>query len=248
MSKFCCTSVTSAPGRGPPGAGRRAARTRCRSPSCRRCGRRGPRARDLGVGEGHLQRAAALEDLPDVGDVGALLDRDQRLGHPGDREVRPAGVQDGLRDDVDAALEDRDVQPGVLVEALVDRREVAGELRLGEPLQLQRHRASARRPRRLRAASSVAAASSVRGGLLGRRRPPPVAAASSVAVSDPLSPHAAARSASATSSARRAFRSCSVPFFQCPVPWKEQALGHGHQQVQTMPSAAPASTAAHASS
>ena len=62
----------------------------------------------------------------------------ERLGHPGDREVHRAVGQLLLRDDVDAALDDLDVQALVGVETLVLRREVAGELRLGEPLQLER--------------------------------------------------------------------------------------------------------------
>ena len=96
--------------------------------------------RDAGVGERHLQRARALEDLGDVDDVGALLASLQRLGHPGDGEVGLAVGEHLLRHDVDAALDDLDVEAAVLVEALVDRREVAAELGLGDPLQLQRHR------------------------------------------------------------------------------------------------------------
>ena len=46
-------------------------------------------------------------------------------------------ASDGLRHDVDAALEDLRRRGPVLVVALVERGEVAGELGLGEPLQLQ---------------------------------------------------------------------------------------------------------------
>ena len=53
---------------------------------------------DAGVGEGHLQRARALEDLGDVDDVGALLTRLQRLRHPGDGEVDLAVGEELLGD------------------------------------------------------------------------------------------------------------------------------------------------------
>jgi hypothetical protein len=95
------------------------------------------RGGDVLVLERDLQRPRALEDLADVGDAGALLARLQRLGHPGDRVVGAPLRQLGLGHDVGAALEDLDVEPGVLVEALLQRGEVAGELGLGEPLQLQ---------------------------------------------------------------------------------------------------------------
>ena len=65
---------------------------------------------DAGVGERHLQRARALEDLGDVDDVGARLAVWQRLRHPGDGEVGLAVGEHLLRHDVDAALEDLDVE------------------------------------------------------------------------------------------------------------------------------------------
>ena len=64
-------------------------------------------------------------------------DRAQHLGHPGDRVVDVAGGEDVLRHDVRAAAHDLDVEALVLVVAFVDRRVVAGELRLRDPLQLQ---------------------------------------------------------------------------------------------------------------
>ena len=64
----------------------------------------------------------------------------KRLGHPREREVDVAVGELLLRHDVDAALDDLDVEAPVVVEALLLRREVAGELRLDEPLQLQLHR------------------------------------------------------------------------------------------------------------
>ena len=92
---------------------------------------------DALVRERHLVGARPLEDLRDVGDARALLARGERLGHPGDRVVGLALREHRLRDDVDAALEDLHVEPALLVEALVDGGEVAGELALGHPLQLQ---------------------------------------------------------------------------------------------------------------
>ena len=59
------------------------------------------------------------------------------LRHPGDREVDVAVGELRLRHDLDAAFEDLDVDALILVEALIDGGEVAGELRLDEPLQLQ---------------------------------------------------------------------------------------------------------------
>ena len=93
--------------------------------------------RDPLVRERHLVGARTLEDLRDVGDARALLARGERLGHPGDRVVGLALREHRLRDDVHAALEDLHVEPALLVEALVDGGEVAGELALGHPLQLQ---------------------------------------------------------------------------------------------------------------
>ena len=61
------------------------------------------------------------------------------FGHPGDGEVGLPVGEDLLRHDVDGALEDLDVEAVVVVEPLVDGGEVATELRLGDPLQLQRH-------------------------------------------------------------------------------------------------------------
>ena len=69
--------------------------------------------------ERDLQRARALEDLADVGDPGTLLARLQRLGHPRDRVVGAALGELGLGHDVGAALEDLDVEPGVLVVAVL---------------------------------------------------------------------------------------------------------------------------------
>ena len=130
MSNCCWTSSTSLPGRGRPWPCRRRPRTRCRSPSCRSCALEVLGAGDACGGERHLERAGALEDLGDVGDVRACLARCERLGHPGDREVGLAVGQHRLRHDV-AALEDLDVEAGVLVEALARPRRVAGELGSG---------------------------------------------------------------------------------------------------------------------
>ena len=93
---------------------------------------------DARVGEGHLQGGAALEHLGDVGDVDALFSWHQAPRHPRHREVGRAGVQHRGRHDLHASLEDLHVQPVVLVDAGGHGRVVARELRLGEPLQLQR--------------------------------------------------------------------------------------------------------------
>ena len=107
-------------------------------------------AGDAAVGPRDLQRAAALEDLRDVRDVRAGLDRCERLRHPRDREVDVAGGEHVLRHDVDRTGDDLDVEAEVLPVAVRRREVVAAELRLGEPLQLQGHR------RELAAAASVA--------------------------------------------------------------------------------------------
>ena len=60
------------------------------------------------------------------------------LGTQAMAKSAPPG-QHRLRDDVDAALEDLHVEAVLLVEALVLGGEVARELGLGEPLQLQLH-------------------------------------------------------------------------------------------------------------
>ncbi len=83
---------------------------------------------DAGIGERHLQRARALEDLGDVGDVGARLTAGECLRHPCDREVGVAVGELRLRHDLDATFEDLEVDALLLVEALVEGGVVAGEL------------------------------------------------------------------------------------------------------------------------
>ena len=95
---------------------------------------------DPGVRPRHLEGAAALEDLGDVDQVGLLLVGHQSLGHPRQPELRLARGHDLLGHDVHRPLGDLDLEPLRFVEALVDRGEVAGELRLGHPLQLERDR------------------------------------------------------------------------------------------------------------
>ena len=72
-----------------------------------------------GVGQAHLQGAGALEDLGDVGDLGAGLAGGEGLGHPGDGEVDVAVGQLRLRDDLDAAFHDRHVEAHRLVVTLI---------------------------------------------------------------------------------------------------------------------------------
>ncbi|CAB4747593.1 unannotated protein [freshwater metagenome] len=93
--------------------------------------------RDVLVLEAHGQGSRTLEDLGDVDDVRAGFTTGEGLGDPRDSEVRVAVGEHGLGRDVDSALEDRDVEALCLVEALVERGVVAGELGLGDPLQLQ---------------------------------------------------------------------------------------------------------------
>ena len=95
---------------------------------------------DAGVLAAGQHHARALERLGDVDQRHALLAAGQGRGHPVDDDVgTPAG--DHLRrGDVGSAGVDGDVEPGLLVEALVLGDIVAGELRLGDPFQLQGHR------------------------------------------------------------------------------------------------------------
>jgi hypothetical protein len=113
------------------------------------------------VGERHLERAGALVDLGDVHDVRPGLPARERLRHPREREVDLAVGELCLRDDLDAALDDLDVEAHALVEALVDRRVVAGELGLDEPLQLQLDRIGRLALGRLRHRSSAAVSSAI---------------------------------------------------------------------------------------
>ena len=88
----------------------------------------------------HGQGARALEDLGDVDQVGGgVADSGlEDLGHPADREFGAVGGGAGcLRDDVRAAGHDRQLDPGRVVVALLDRREVARELGLRRPLELE---------------------------------------------------------------------------------------------------------------
>ena len=70
----------------------------------------------------------------------ALLTAGQGRGHPVDDDVRAPAGDHLRRGDVGAAGVDRDVEPRLLVQALVLGDIVAGELRLGDPFQLQGHR------------------------------------------------------------------------------------------------------------
>ena len=82
--------------------------------------------------------AGALEDLGDVDEVGARLPRLEDLRDPRDRELGAVGRRaDLLRDDGRPAVDELDLEVLVLVEALLVRGEVAGELRLRRPLELQ---------------------------------------------------------------------------------------------------------------
>ena len=87
---------------------------------------------------GDRQGAGALEDLGDVDEVGARLAGLEDLRHPRDRELGPVGRRaDLLRDDRRAAVEDLDGEPLGGEVALLVGGEVAGELGLRRPLELQ---------------------------------------------------------------------------------------------------------------
>ena len=93
---------------------------------------------DAGVFAAGQHHAGAIEDLGDVDQLHAALARRQRRRHPLDDHVGPAARDHLRRGDVGAARQDRDVEVGLLVVALLEGDVVAGELRLGDPLQLQR--------------------------------------------------------------------------------------------------------------
>ena len=97
------------------------------------------RAGDAGVSERHLQGAAALEHLGDVGDVQALLAGHQSARHPRDGEVGCSGIQDRGRHDVDSAVDDGHLEAHVLIEPEITGCKETGELRLRNPLELERY-------------------------------------------------------------------------------------------------------------
>ena len=87
----------------------------------------------------------------------------EQARQPVDAELRLAAGDDLLGDDVRPAVLQRDVKPGLGVEALLHGRVVAGELRLRHPLELQgdvvqlRLPAARPRPRPTPSASDAAA-------------------------------------------------------------------------------------------
>ena len=119
------------------------------------------RVGDAGVLPGHRQRARALEDLGDVDEVRGRrrLARLEDLRHPADRELGAVGLGAlDLGHDVRAARDHRDRQVLGLEVALLVGREVAGELGLRRPLELEPDAGRGRRRagRRLRAGSADA--------------------------------------------------------------------------------------------
>ena len=128
---------------------------------------------DAAVLPGHRQGAGALEDLGDVDQVGARLAGLEDLGHPRDRELGAVGRRaDLLRDDRRAAGEHLDRQVLGREVALLVRREVAGELGLRRPLELQADRsaASAAGPRRRRRCAGATRPRAAADAGAGRRR------------------------------------------------------------------------------
>ena len=103
---------------------------------------------DTGVSEGHLERATALEHLSDVGDVQALLAGHEATRHPRDGEVGATGVENRCRHDVDAAVEDGDIEADVLVEPEVARRRSTRRTGTAEPTGAGERPTSSPLPRR----------------------------------------------------------------------------------------------------
>ena len=89
--------------------------------------------------EGHLGRAAPGVDLSDVDEIVAGVPVREQARQPVDAELRAASEHDLLGDDVRAARLDVHVEAGLLVKALRFGGVVAGELRLDDPLALERH-------------------------------------------------------------------------------------------------------------
>ena len=108
------------------------------------------RGLDAGVGAAGQLEARMLERLGDIDHRHALLARGERRRHPVDHHVGAAAGEHLLGRDVRAARLDRHVEPVVLVVALVLGDVIAGELRLGDPFELQRHLVGRVRRRRRR--------------------------------------------------------------------------------------------------
>ena len=102
--------------------------------------------------------------------VRALVTRREQARQPVDAELRLTRRDDGLRDDVRAAVLQRHVEALGLVEALERGRVVAGELRLRHPLELER---DLRQLRRVRRGRCRARGGSRADGEHGERRPRP---------------------------------------------------------------------------
>src|SRR5256886_7314657 len=82
---------------------------------------------------------ALSKELGDVDEGRALLARGQEAREPVEPELSAAISHDPLRHDIEAAGTDRHVELLGTVEPLLLGGVVAGELRLGDPLELQRH-------------------------------------------------------------------------------------------------------------
>ena len=93
---------------------------------------------DAVLGRADHHQAGALERLGDVDQRHALFARRHRAAHPVDDDVGAAAGDHLLGSDVRTAGQDGDVQIGLVVKALGLGDDIAGELGLGDPLQLQR--------------------------------------------------------------------------------------------------------------
>src|SRR5438132_688472 len=83
-----------------------------------------------------LTKAGSFQGLRDIDQRHALFARGQRRGHPVDDDVGATTCNHLGWRDVRATRLDRDIKSGVLVEALLLCNEVAGELGLRNPFEL----------------------------------------------------------------------------------------------------------------
>src|ERR1700724_2770518 len=93
---------------------------------------------DPGLGAAGELQARAFEGLRNIDQRYTLLARGERRRHPIDNHVGATTGYNLRRSNVRAAGIDGHVEPGLLVEAFLLGNEVTGELRLRDPLELDR--------------------------------------------------------------------------------------------------------------
>ena len=94
---------------------------------------------DPGLGPAGELHARPLERLGDIDERHALLARRKCGRHPVDDDIGATAGNHLLGGDVGTARLDRHFEAGILVVALGLRHVIAGELRLGDPFELERH-------------------------------------------------------------------------------------------------------------